>query len=405
MRIYLIPLLILLVFCIGSDVYIWRALGSRMKTHAGKLLRRFHLGLAVILYAVLAFGLLMPRQDVSDNNLLVIMWILFSFLAFYFPKILFCVLDAFAYIPKLWHARRAKWVSKTATVLSFVVFIALWWSALGGRYATQTREITVFVPDLPEEFENYKIVQFSDFHVGTYGTDTAYVSKVVDRINNLGADAVFFTGDIVNRHSPEIDPFVKPLSRLRVSDGVYAVLGNHDYGDYYNWDTPEEKVADRRHLLSAFDKMGWDLLLNQTRFIGRGNDSIAVIGVENIGDPPFPTYGNLTESYPGDLSDNVTKILLSHNPAHWIAEIEKNPTINIPLTLSGHTHAMQVELFGLSPAVFRYPKWGGLYSSETNPSKQLYVNIGLGTVAIPMRLGARPELTLITLTGKENQKE
>lgn len=405
MRIYLIPLLLLLVFCIGSDVYIRRALCSRLKTRAGKILSRLHIGLAIILYAVLAFGLLMPKQDVSDNSLRDIMWILFTFLAFYIPKILFCLLDAFAYIPQLWHAKRAKWVSKTATVFSGIVFIALWWSALGGRYATQTREITVCIPGLPEEFENYRIVQFSDFHVGTYGNDTAYVSRVVDRINSLGADAILFTGDIVNRHSPEIDPFVKPLSRLRASDGVYAVLGNHDYGDYYNWETPDEKIDDRRHLLSMIDRMGWNLLLNQTRFIGRGNDSIAIIGVENIGDAPFPTYGSLTESYPGNLQDSVAKILLTHNPAHWTAEIENNPEINIPLTLSGHTHAMQVELIGLSPAVFRYPKWGGLYRSEMTPSKQLYVNIGLGTVAIPMRLGARPELTLITLTGKECREE
>lgn len=405
MRIYLIPLLILLVFCIGSDVYIWRALSSRLKTRAGRILSGFYIGLAIILYAILTVGLLMPKQAVSDNSLLDIMWILFTFLAFYIPKILFCFLDAFAYIPKLWHAKRAKWVSKGATVLSCLVFIALWWSALGGRYATQTREITVYIPDLPEEFENYRIVQFSDFHVGTYGNDTAYVSRVVDRINSLGADAILFTGDIVNRHSPEIDPFVKPLSRLHASDGVYAVLGNHDYGDYYSWETPDGKVEDRRHLLSMFDKMGWNLLLNQTKFIGRGNDSIAIIGVENIGDAPFPTYGSLPESYPGELQDSVTKILLTHNPAHWTAEIEKNPAINIPLTLSGHTHAMQIELLGLSPAVFRYPKWGGLYRSEITPSKQLYVNIGLGTVAIPMRLGVRPELTLITLTGKENQKE
>ena len=142
--------------------------------------------------------------------------------------------------------------------------------------------------------------------------------------------------------------------------------------------------------------MGWNLLLNEHIMLRHGSDSLAIIGVENVGDPPFKIYGDLNASYP-DLSDDVVKILLSHNPVHWDNEIANNDSINIALTLSGHTHAMQTELFGLSPASVRYEKWGGMYEDDSKQHK-LYVNIGIGTVAFPMRLGATPEVTSFTLT-------
>ena len=142
--------------------------------------------------------------------------------------------------------------------------------------------------------------------------------------------------------------------------------------------------------------MGWQLLNNESRTLRRGNDSIVVIGVENIGDPPFPVYGDLDAAYPGDLDDPSFKILMSHNPAHWVEDIKDSPDKNIALTLAGHTHAMQVELFGLSPAAFRYDTWVGMYA-DTDSAHRLYVNIGLGEVGIPARIGATPEITQITL--------
>ena len=142
-------------------------------------------------------------------------------------------------------------------------------------------------------------------------------------------------------------------------------------------------------------KMGWNLLLNETRYLKRGNDSIAVIGVENVGDPPFKNYGSLKDAYP-DLNDSTVKILLSHNPAHWEREISNHNERNIALTLSGHTHAMQISLLGISPASFRYKYWSGLYADDSNRQK-LYVNVGVGTVAMPMRIGANPEITILKL--------
>ena len=154
-------------------------------------------------------------------------------------------------------------------------------------------------------------------------------------------------------------------------------------------------MENRRLLHSLQRQMGWHLMLNDHIYLVRGRDSIAVIGVENVGDPPFTVYGDLKKSYP-TLGDSLTKVLLSHNPAHWVDDIKDNDSLNIPLTLSGHTHAMQIEVLGISPAWFRYRTWGGMYSDK-DASHRLYVNIGLGTVGIPMRLGATPELTVLTL--------
>jgi predicted MPP superfamily phosphohydrolase len=176
--------------------------------------------------------------------------------------------------------------------------------------------------------------------------------------------------------------------------GVYAILGNHDYGDYGVWDSPQAKANNMNELYNCYAKTGIQLLLNETTWLHRGNDSIALIGVENIGDPPFKIYGSLPKAYPA-LADNNTKILLTHNPQHWVDSIKGHNDMNIALTLAGHTHAMQIEIAGISPAAWRYETWGGLYA-DTN-KRQLYVNIGAGAVGFPMRLGATPEITLFTL--------
>ncbi len=267
--------------------------------------------------------------------------------------------------------------------------------ALVNRTRCQVKEITLCFDRLPVAFDGYRMVQFSDFHVGTYGSDTTFVSEVVKTINGLNPDVIFFTGDIVNRRTDELPPFTATLSRLSAPDGVISILGNHDYGDYSEWPSAQAKADNltRMHALQA--DMGWSLLLNSSEILKRGGDSIAVVGVENWGDPPFSVYGDLGKAYPA-LGDSVFKILLTHNPAHWVEEVASCDSVEIPLSLSGHTHAMQIEVGGWSPAKYRYPTWGGLYS-DSDGSHMLYVNIGVGAVALPMRIGATPEITLITL--------
>ncbi|WP_290392202.1 metallophosphoesterase [Paramuribaculum intestinale] len=360
-----------------------------------KVPARLQLVSAVLLYMALIVGVSMPRRSGDDGSLLFIMWVLFGYMTFIMPKLVFVVVDAVALLPVLWHGRRWRWLSLTGGVIAIVAFLAMWWGALVNRFRVDVREVDFEFPHLPAAFDGFKIVQISDLHVGTYGDDDRFVRKLVGVINGLHPDAVMFTGDIVNRHSSELIPFVDALSGIEAPYGVFSILGNHDYGDYADWPSEADKAADVAALCAMQESMGWKLLLNQTEFIHSGRDSIAVIGVENIGDPPFRIYGSLPKAYPG-VGDSVSKILLSHNPAHWTDSISGHDDVNIALTLSGHTHAMQIEVAGLSPAAMRYATWGGMYGDEAG-RHALYVNIGAGTVGMPMRLGATPEITLITL--------
>lgn len=392
MRLPLLPMIIVLIINLAIDYYIWRVAARRCRS---VIPSRIQLVSALAIYLVLIVTLCLPRRTGSDEVLASVMWLLFGYFSIFISKALFVITDLIASIPRLFGRRRIGWLSLAGGILAVVTFLAMWWGALVNRFRIDVREVTVEIPGLPEAFDGFTIAQFSDFHVGTYGRDTSFVSHVVDRINLLDADLVVFTGDIVNRRTDELIPFVAPLSRLDAPEGVYSILGNHDYGDYIQWDSPEAKQRNMEEMYRLQKDMRWNLLLNSHEMFHRGNDSIALIGVENVGDPPFKVYGSLPDAYPA-LSDSVTKILLSHNPAHWTSDIADNDSVNIALTLSGHTHAMQIELFGWSPAVYRYPTWGGLYADRSHRS-QLYVNIGLGAVGIPMRLGATPEITLFTL--------
>ncbi|MBJ2186828.1 metallophosphoesterase [Paramuribaculum intestinale] len=392
MRIPLLFLITVIVLSLLVDGYIYIMVRRRC---VSKVPARLQLVSAVLLYMALIVGVSMPRRSGDDGSLLFIMWVLFGYMTFIMPKLVFVVVDAVALLPVLWHGRRWRWLSLTGGVIAIVAFLAMWWGALVNRFRVDVREVDFEFPHLPAAFDGFKIVQISDLHVGTYGDDDRFVRKLVGVINGLHPDAVMFTGDIVNRHSSELIPFVDALSGIEAPYGVFSILGNHDYGDYADWPSEADKAADVAALCAMQESMGWKLLLNQTEFMHSGRDSIAVIGVENIGDPPFRIYGSLHKAYPA-VGDSVSKILLSHNPAHWTDSIAGHDDVNIALTLSGHTHAMQIEVAGMSPAALRYATWGGMYGDEAG-RHALYVNIGAGTVGMPMRLGATPEITLITL--------
>lgn len=394
MRLPLLATLLLLILDIAVDFYLWRRLKRLCKNPFWAKLQAYS---AIILNLCLVIIICLPKKRGGDSGLEFLMWSLYAYFSVYVPKYIFCIFDFIAALPKLFRGRRLKWLSICGGVLAVIIFASMWWGALINRYNIDVREVDVVIPDLPEAFDGYAIAQISDLHIGTFGSDTSFVAKVVNRVNGLDADVIAFTGDIVNRKTTELVPFVKTLAQLHARDGVYSILGNHDYGDYYTWSSPAEKQRNMSDLIRYQNEMGWRMLNNEADFIYRQGDSIAIVGVENVGDPPFNTYGDLDLAYPA-LDDVVTKVLLSHNPAHWNDDIKDSPDKNIALTLSGHTHAMQVSAFGLSPAAWRYPTWGGLYSDEDG--HQLYVNIGLGEVGVPARIGATPEITLITLRRK-----
>ncbi len=392
MRLPILIMIILILLNAAVDFYIFKVLKQRVKY---KFVSKLHLWLSIAFTITVIVVISLPRRSGSDASLLAVMWSLFAYMSVYVSKYILIVFDGIASIPHFWFKHRWKIVSMCGLALSFITFGFMWWGALINRYDINVNEVDVEILNLPESFEGYRVAQISDLHLGTYQKDTLFISTLVDSINNLDVDVVVFTGDIVNRTTNELAPFITTLSRIEARDGVYSILGNHDYGDYSDWESDEDKKANNDLMRDYQREMGWNLLLNETRYLKRGNDSIAVIGVENVGDPPFKNYGSLKDAYPV-LNDSTVKILLSHNPAHWEREISNHNERNIALTLSGHTHAMQISLLGISPASFRYKYWSGLYADDSNRQK-LYVNVGVGTVAMPMRIGANPEITILKL--------
>lgn len=395
MRIPYLGLFIIILVNLSVDWYIFRYLHSEFRN---RIWSKIQLVSALILTCGLVALFFIPLQTISDGMIRTLMWSIFAYISIYLPKYIFVIFDCISRIPNLFGHKRWKAVTGTGAVIGAILFVAFWWGALFNRFNIDVKEVDVEIPELPAAFNGFRIAQISDMHLGTYGNDTTFIDKIVEEINSLKPDVILFTGDIVNRETSELEPFVSTLSRLKSRFGVYSVLGNHDYGDYYRWDTPEAQELNNEKMEVLQKKMGWELLKNDYRIITEKGDTLVLIGVENIGDPPFHIYGDLHKAYPTP-EDSKTKILLSHNPSHWVKEIE-NSDNNIALTLSGHTHAMQISFLGFSPAVFRYKTWGGLYSDDSDRHK-LYVNIGTGTVGFPARIGASPEITLLTLKGTD----
>lgn len=390
MRLPLLLILPLLILGILIDWYICRV----VRRSCRPVWYKVALWSSVVFALFLIVMILWPKKSTSDADFTVLMWSLYAYFTIYVPKYLFCIIDLIGRIPQMFRHQRIKGFRTAAIIVALFTFAFMWWGSCN-RNNIQVKHIDFTDARLPEAFDGYRFVQISDIHTGTFGTDTTFLADVVSTVNALKPDAIFFTGDVVNRHTSELEPFVSVLSKFEAP--VYSVLGNHDYGDYYQWDALDDKEQDHKQLLRLQEKMGWKYLNNayQITFNDTETDSLIFIGVENIGDPPFAVYGDLDAAYPA-LDDDAFKILLSHNPAHWVNEIADAPDKNIPLTLSGHTHAMQTEIFGLSPAAWRYKTWGGMYGDEGN-AHRLYVNIGLGEVGFPARFGATPEITLFTL--------
>lgn len=273
-------------------------------------------------------------------------------------------------------------------MLGYILF-----GAIKGKENFKVREVTFTSANLPEEFDGYRVMQLSDIHSGSWKGNPKALKKAIDLCNRQNADLALFTGDLVNSRSDELLEFTEIFSELKAKDGVYSVLGNHDYGTYVKWNSKADRIANIDSLIARENRMGWRMLNNSHTIIRRGNDSIAVIGVENSGRPPFPDYARLKEASAG--TEGMFQILMSHDPTHWRRQVL--PESDIELTLSGHTHDMQITFFGLSVSSFIYPEHNGMYMEG---ERGLYVNIGLGHVLFPMRLGAWPEITVITLKKK-----
>lgn len=399
MRVTVILVTVLLLAQLCADIYLFFVAWRRMR-RIGWAKFQLYESAFFLIYAIVLLCL-PARSGESESGFLTLVWMIFGYILVYSAKLTFILFDLIASIPKLLKRKRLKWLTAVGGIGAGAMVITICWGAFVNRFRIQVKEVPVQIESLPSSFSGYKIVQISDLHLGTFGADTTFVSQIVDRINSINPDMVVFTGDLVNQRASEAIPFVKPLKRLSARDGVFSILGNHDYGDYVRWHSEIEKEENLEQLMDLQIAMGWDLLTNSSETI-YGNeacDSLILIGVENWGDPPFPQYGNLEAAYPTP-ADSVAKILLTHNPRHWTDIIEPSDSLNIALTLSGHTHAMQIQIGSFSPAAWRYPNcWGGLYNSSDG-RQLLYVNIGAGTVGFPIRIGATPEITVFTLYPK-----
>ena len=261
------------------------------------------------------------------------------------------------------------------------------------RNQCQVKNIEIESDEIPVSFNDYRIVQISDLHLHSFKGRGMTLQKFVNEINEQDADIVVFTGDLVSYGPWELDGLDTILSKIKAKDGVYSILGNHDYSAYSNFpDSVQWKYVEE--LKDRQFKMGWNLLLDENVNIIRGNDTISLIGVENISTHrAFLSFGSLQKAMKDSSGDY--KILLSHDPTHWELEVKDTPKID--LMLSGHTHAMQFSLFGWSPSSFIFNEVAGLFKHN---EQYLYVNIGLGETLMKTRIGTKPEITLIQLAVK-----
>ncbi len=292
---------------------------------------------------------------------------------------------------------RSKFLANTGIILGMLPFVTLIYGVVRNRYRYKVFRQTVNIDGLPERLRGLKIVQISDIHSGSFD-QTEPVRRAVELINKEEADLVFFTGDLVNSIAVEMKDFVDVFSEIRSKNGVFSVLGNHDYGDYHAWESTEAKKQNLEDLKGIHKQMGWDLLMNENRILEVNEEKFAVIGVENYSaSPRFPKYGDLQKAVIG-TEGMPLKLLLSHDPSHWESQILDT---DIDVTFSGHTHGMQfgIEIPGWikwSPVKYAYKQWAGLY---TQGKQHLYVNRGLGFLGYPGRVGILPEITVVTVDG------
>lgn len=290
---------------------------------------------------------------------------------------------------------RSEFLAKTALIAASVPFGAMTFGILSGAHDYRVKRVTVKLPNLPKSFDGIKIGHLSDIHSGSFFNKTA-VKGGVEMMVNEKPDLIFFTGDLVNNQSSEVKDYINIFDKLKAPLGVYSVTGNHDYGDYFNWESQDAKRKNFRNLMEAHRLMNFKLLMNDHHFIGQGADKIAILGNENWGGGHFAKYGRLSEAYEG-TEEAAVKLLLSHDPSHWDAQVRPSYK-DIDIMFSGHTHGFQfgIEIGGFkwSPSQYAYKQWAGLYQEG---SQYLYVNRGFGYLGYPGRIGMPPELTVMEL--------
>jgi uncharacterized protein len=339
-------------------------------------------------------------------------WILSIFLVFFITKLFFVIILLIGDLTRLFTGifrkiakpgygpafpARRKFISEIAILIAALPFTSFIYAMIKGKYDYRLYNIELYFDDLPAAFDGFTITQISDIHSGSFDHVTA-VQKGIDMVNAQKSDLFVFTGDLVNNTAEEIEPYITMFGSIKAPYGQFSIFGNHDYGEYIDWNSPEEKAANLERLKEQHHKLGYRLLLDEHVSIEKDGEKILLAGVQNWG-RGFIQKGDLDKALAG-IDEPVFKILLSHDPTHWEEKVRYHPS-NVNLTLSGHTHGAQfgVETNGFrwSPVKYRYLDWAGLL---TENKRTLYVNRGFGFLAFSGRLGIWPEVTVITLKKK-----
>jgi len=343
-------------------------------------------------------------------------WMLSLFITFFITKIFFALVLLIGDIGRLFYGvgdhiinrdrkahepffpARRKFISEIAILVAAVPFSGFFYAMLKGKYDFKLHKQTLYFDDLPDAFDGFTITQISDIHSGSFDNTDA-MQRGIDLAKAQKSDLFVFTGDLVNNAAWEIEPYLERFSQLKAPYGQFSILGNHDYGDYIQWDSDAEKQANLEKLKHHHQTLGYRLLMDENVAIEKGGQKISLIGVQNWG-RGFIQMGNLDKALNG-VDKDAFKILLSHDPTHWEEKVRFHPA-QIHLTLSGHTHGAQfgVETAGLrwSPVQYRYLDWAGWIEQN---GRQLYVNRGFGFLAFSGRLGIWPEITVLTLRKKK----
>ena len=377
----LLPIILLLLIVI-PDAYIWWGYVRGNTATVWSVL--YWVPLLLTISGVVCFML-----GHADHWILKATFLLF--LCCCLPKILFFLFSLIGRLLGIVHplcATAGNWVGIGTGVLMFSIAL---YGFIWGWKRLEIHTEQVQIENLPTAFEGYRIVQISDLHLGTFGTDTTYIQRMVSEVNALQPDLIVFTGDLINTSPDELAPFKEALSRLSATDGVLSVMGNHDYTTYHPKKDSLSRITRIRQLTRDVEDMGWEWLQNASHVVRRNSDSLHIVGVENVARPPFPSHGDLKKAMQ-KVPNDAPVVLLSHDPTHWRREVLPHYP-NIGLTLSGHTHAMQFKAFGFSPSQWIYNEWGGHYQEG---GQHLIVSTGTGS-NIPFRFGAWPEVVMIEL--------
>ena len=401
---WIFPVIIIIVILFFVEVYTFQAFKAVSKS---KIVRYSFLLVSIAAYVYFLITMLTySRSNGQTPQFQMAMGLL---LTVSIPKLVIIMLlfgeDIYRWVLKLISAisnsetkplvGRRKFVSQLAIGLATIPFAAFIYGIIQGKYNYKVIKYQLAFDDLPEAFDGYTITQISDIHSGSF-TNKEKIQYGVDLINQQKSDIMLFTGDIVNNKADEMDDWLAVFDKLEAKEGKYSILGNHDYGDYMDWKNPQDKINNFQKVKDIHKKIGFDLLLDEHRYLEKDGQKIALLGVENWG-KGFNQAGDLKRASVNIKKEDF-KILMSHDPSHWEEKV-KQDDFNYQLTLSGHTHGLQMGIeipgwFKWSPSQFVYKQWAGLYEEF---GRYINVNRGFGYHAFPGRVGIWPEITVIEL--------